>query len=88
MTSQGMVQFRKEIHSIAQMLAKQEQKLEEKIQNADAESEVKKRVIDELRGFGKKFKDRLESQAADYIIDIIFKVGVVSIPLFMELFKG
>jgi hypothetical protein len=88
MTSQGMVHFRKEIHPVARMLAKQEQKLEEKIQNTAADSEVKKRVIAELKGFGQKFKDRLESQAADYIIETIFKVGVPSIPLFLALLKG
>jgi hypothetical protein len=85
MTQQGMVHFRQEIHPIAEMLAKEEQKLEEKIQNATVDSEVKKRVISELQEFGQKFKDRLPSQAADYVINIIFKVGVSSIPLLFAL---
>jgi hypothetical protein len=88
MTQQGMVHFRQEIHPIAEMLAKQEQKLEEKIQSTPAESEAKKRVIAELKEFGQKFKERLVSQDADHIIDTIFKVGVPSIPLFLNLLKG
>lgn len=71
-----MVWIRQEIHPIAQMLAK-EQKLEEKIQNTTADSEVKKVVIEELKGFAQKFKDRLESQAADYIITTMERIGYV-----------
>jgi hypothetical protein len=83
-----MVHFRQEIHPIAEMLAKQEQKLEEKIQNTPADSELKERVITELKGFGQRFKARLVSQAEQYITDTIFKVGVSSIPLFLALLKG
>jgi rRNA-processing protein FCF1 len=65
----------------------QEEKLE-KIQNTTANSEVKKTVIQELKGFKQKFRDRLISEAQDYIITTIVKVGFKSIPMFWEALKN
>jgi hypothetical protein len=87
MTTQGMVQFRKELSPMAQMLVKQEQKLEEKIQNTTANSEVKNRIIQQLNEFGRKFKDRLESEAVEYIVTIMKDTGWKSIPIFMGIIK-
>jgi hypothetical protein len=87
MTTNGMLQFRKEIHPVAQMLVNQEKKLEEKIQKASTRSEVKNRIIQELKGFGIKFKDGVEQDAVEHLITTMKVVGPRSIPAIMDALK-
>ena len=87
MTASGMLQFRKEILPMAQMLISHEQKLEQRIQNSKANSEVKKGFILKLKGFRDKFQDRLESEAIDFIIKTAKDIGTKSIPILLDLMK-
>lgn len=87
-TSNGMIQFRREILPMAQMLINQEETLEKTIRSSKAESNVKIGFLDNLRKFKDKFKDRLEDQATDYIIATAKEYGLKAIPILIELMKS
>lgn len=59
LTSNGMIQFRKEILPMAQMLINQDQKLQLTVQNSKAEPNVKSGFIEKLNKFKDKFQDKL-----------------------------
>jgi hypothetical protein len=69
------------------MLISQEPKLEQRIENSKANSEVKRGFILKLKGFADKFQDRLESEAIDFIIKTAKDVGMKSIPILIDLMK-
>jgi hypothetical protein len=66
MTYNGMLQFRKEIFPVAQMLINDDEKLEQGVHRTKTESDVKLGFIEQAKKFGDKFKDKLEDQAIIY----------------------
>jgi hypothetical protein len=89
LTSNGMLQFRKEFLPMAQMLINDDQRLEEGVKLSKAESDVKLKFIDQLKKFRDKFKDKLEDQAIDYILSVAENIGIKSaIPILIELMKS
>jgi hypothetical protein len=88
LTSNGMLQFRKEILPMAQMLINDDQRLEQGVKLSKAESDVKLKFIDQLKKFGDKFKDKLEDQAIDYILSVAGNIGkAAAIPILIELMR-
>jgi hypothetical protein len=89
LTSNGMLQFRKEILPMAQTLINDDQRLEEGVKLSKAESHVKLKFIDQLIKFGDKSKDKLEDQAIDYILSVAGNIGkAAAIPILIELMKS
>lgn len=86
-SSNGMLQFRKEILPMAHMLIIQDQRLEQGIQRSKAESNIKSGFIEQLKEFKDKFKDKLEEQAIDYILTTARDLGIGAIPILLELMK-
>jgi hypothetical protein len=88
LTSNGMLQFRKEILPMAQMLINHDQRLEQGVKLSKAESDVKLKFIDQLTKSGDKFKDKLQDQAIDYILNVAKDIGIKAIPILIELMKS
>ena len=87
MTSSGMLQFRKEILPMAQMLINQDQKLEQTIQNSKADSNTKRGFIEKLKEFKDKFQDKLEDEAINFLINTAKEYGLKAIPILIELMR-
>lgn len=83
-----MLQFRKDILPIAKMLINNDQRLEQGVQRSKAESDVKLKLIDQLKKFKDRFKDKLEDQAIDYILKTTANYGIKAIPILIELMKS
>jgi hypothetical protein len=88
LTHNGMLQFRKEILPVAQMLINDDEKLEQGVHRSKVESEVKSGFIEQLRKFKDKFKDKLEDQAIDYILQTAANYSLKAIPILIELMKS
>lgn len=84
----NMMQFRKEILPMAQMLIDEDQKLELTVQNSKADPNVKSGFIEKANKFKGKFQDKLEEQAIDYILTIAKDYGSKAIPILIELMKS
>ncbi|MFZ0512647.1 MAG: hypothetical protein WAM14_13650, partial [Candidatus Nitrosopolaris sp.] len=84
----GMLQFRKEILPMAQMLINDDERLEQRVHRSKAESDVKSGFIEQLKKFGDKFKDKLEDQAIDFILDAAKTYAFKAIPILIELMKS
>jgi hypothetical protein len=84
MTSSGMLQFRKEILPMAQMLINQDQKLEQTIQSSKADSNTKKGFVEKLKEFKDKFQDKLEDEAINFLINT---AKPKAIPILIELMR-
>lgn len=88
LTHNGMLQFRKEILPVAQMLINHDERLEQGVHRSKVESDVKSGFIEQVKKFGDKFKDKLEDQAIDYILHTAANYGIKAIPILIELMKS
>jgi hypothetical protein len=88
LTSAGMIQFRKEILPMAQMLIDEDQRLTQTIEKSKTKSKVKRGFIAKLNRFKEKFQEKLEDQAIDYIIGTAKDYGPKAIPILIELIRS
>jgi hypothetical protein len=88
MTHIGMLEFRKKLLPMAQMLLNQDSILEQKIQSSKAELAVKNGFIEKLKKYKEKLEDKIEDQAIDFIITTAKEYGRRAVPILIVLMGG